>query len=520
MRPEAESVATAGVLLWVGTMLGLACGPAVFACTQHSDCRSGTVTGSCEASGWCSFPDASCPSGSRYGGLAGDQLADRCVTPDGASTGADEAGSTGATGTTASTITASSASSPSSSDPTAAESSASAGSGDSGTASCGDGEVQADEPCDDGNEIAGDGCNPGCVAAGEPQWNVIVDGGAGGFDGAFTIEAFTDGDLAVGIARSDGMRALPGVWRLDPEGGTVWEWSFGDAIVWEEAYTWGLDVAAPGNDQEVIAVSAAGFGMQVDQNAVAMLDGGGNPRWSTVDTATGFAVAIDPFGELWAGGYDAQHAGVMFHYGADGMLIETVVGEPFAPDTGFPFELAFDGGVRLLATGIYDDAEGNSPAYLRSLGDMAPQIDVTLGPHNEGLGLAHDPNAGLDWVVGYTETSGAEDGHGWIAAYASGQVALAPTIVTEDAQANLHGVAIDPSGAAVAVGWETPAGDRDPVVIKVAPDGTVVWSRSYPGAGDGELRDVVVASDGSIFVTGQVTGADGSEDGWIARLAP
>jgi hypothetical protein len=56
-----------------------ACAPdAVFHCTSTQQCRANGQTGTCETSGFCSFPDPSCPSGSRY--TDGDgTLASECV---------------------------------------------------------------------------------------------------------------------------------------------------------------------------------------------------------------------------------------------------------------------------------------------------------------------------------------------------------------------------------------------------------------------------------------------------------
>ena len=61
--------------------------PGEFQCASSSQCQSAGVDGTCEASGFCSFPDAGCESGRRYGGLAGP-LSNVCV----ADTPADEGG--------------------------------------------------------------------------------------------------------------------------------------------------------------------------------------------------------------------------------------------------------------------------------------------------------------------------------------------------------------------------------------------------------------------------------------------
>src|SRR5512146_2814427 len=61
-----------------------ACKPAdTFSCTTGDECREGAVTGTCEPTGYCAFPDGACASGRRYDPSAGPTLAGMCVPPDG-----------------------------------------------------------------------------------------------------------------------------------------------------------------------------------------------------------------------------------------------------------------------------------------------------------------------------------------------------------------------------------------------------------------------------------------------------
>lgn len=69
----------------MGLAAAWACGANAFACTDDPQCGA---LGMCEASGYCSFADDGCPSGRRYGALAPKELADQCVEPMDASTGA------------------------------------------------------------------------------------------------------------------------------------------------------------------------------------------------------------------------------------------------------------------------------------------------------------------------------------------------------------------------------------------------------------------------------------------------
>ncbi len=73
-----------------------ACGASVFACTDPSECPGGL----CEPSGWCSFPDAACPSGQRYGSHAPSSFADACVDPIGPGSSDDDSGTDGTTTST------------------------------------------------------------------------------------------------------------------------------------------------------------------------------------------------------------------------------------------------------------------------------------------------------------------------------------------------------------------------------------------------------------------------------------
>ncbi len=56
--------------------VGLGCSTDVLLCNDDDECGADGV---CEATGYCSSPDESCPSGRRYNGVAGDGLAYSCV---------------------------------------------------------------------------------------------------------------------------------------------------------------------------------------------------------------------------------------------------------------------------------------------------------------------------------------------------------------------------------------------------------------------------------------------------------
>jgi hypothetical protein len=73
--------------LLVLALLAACSGPKdAFECTSNASCRFAGATGTCESTGFCSFPDSSCPDGSRYGTAAGS-LSNQCVGAGGSGDG-------------------------------------------------------------------------------------------------------------------------------------------------------------------------------------------------------------------------------------------------------------------------------------------------------------------------------------------------------------------------------------------------------------------------------------------------
>ncbi|MCC6521228.1 MAG: hypothetical protein IT373_01075 [Polyangiaceae bacterium] len=64
-------------------LASLGCGTAgvPFECTADAECTHDGAVGRCEKTGYCSFPDASCEAGLRYGELAPGELASQCFEP-------------------------------------------------------------------------------------------------------------------------------------------------------------------------------------------------------------------------------------------------------------------------------------------------------------------------------------------------------------------------------------------------------------------------------------------------------
>ncbi len=86
-------------------LLGACSAATEYPCDADVQCLDAGIAGMCQSPGWCSFPDAACPSGQRYGELAGDGLAGMCVPVDDGSTGVADDGPTTMPPTTNATTT-------------------------------------------------------------------------------------------------------------------------------------------------------------------------------------------------------------------------------------------------------------------------------------------------------------------------------------------------------------------------------------------------------------------------------
>ena len=67
-------------LAWIVALGGCTPIASAFRCADSAACVREGVAGTCEGNHWCSFPDAACGSGRRYGEFAGDGLSNSCVT--------------------------------------------------------------------------------------------------------------------------------------------------------------------------------------------------------------------------------------------------------------------------------------------------------------------------------------------------------------------------------------------------------------------------------------------------------
>ncbi|MEV4755412.1 alpha/beta hydrolase-fold protein [Micromonospora sp. NPDC049559] len=216
-------------------------------------------------------------------------------------------------------------------------------------------------------------------------------------------------------------------------------------------------------------------------------------------------------GTDWAGGVAAApDGGAVLGYAASG----PVDGQPYA------------GGLDAVVTRLGPDrrtatwtAEFGTPANERLYG-VVPLADggvITAGYTRGDLDGRHPGSPADDAIVARLDATGART---WL------------TQLGDPAKADrFYAVAPAPDGGAYVAGYTsgsyaaTSAGDKDAVLVRVRPDGTVAWSRQFGGAGE-EKAYAVAADAGGVYLTGVTsaglpgTTALGGTDGWLARFTP
>ena len=84
------------------------------------------------------------------------------------------------------------------------------------------------------------------------------------------------------------------------------------------------------------------------------------------------------------------------------------------------------------------------------------------------------------------------------------------------------GLTIGPDGSVYVAGARLDGRDFafDALVLKFAPDGALVWNRTWGGRGHDEGGGVAVRADGAVLVTGTTNSFDATDDVFYLQLAP
>jgi cysteine-rich repeat protein len=483
-----------------GVLAGACIDLQAYTCSDDAECTS-AASGVCEDTGRCSYPDAECESGRRYGELA-DVLAGQCTSV---------AGTTGASGSSdgepvtmdGSTTTA---------EPASSSDGSSESTGPVPLPVCGNGVVEGDEECDELDDVDGDGCNTDCVRSGSPRWSLVVASEGGGSDRLFGLTRLAAGDLvAVGHIQAESRDVLAVRFTVDGR----------------EVRRVVHDVDGGLDDAEAVAQSGLGS-LYVCGRATV----GGTTR-------------------PWVARWDPQLDGPPE---LEGTLPGTLGGschDIAYTDSIDVVAVGGTGGAAWSYTFPDDDIADGEETVVSVTGAnrlkevvRAPDASVYVAGQLGGRGVVHRPVSPFDLGPALVETTevvelqsmvvtvdtlfvggllrevqGVDDF--WVSAHdldGTERWRWAPDLPAID---EVEDIAVDGAGNVYAIG-HTVIEDPNRWVGKLDPGGALVWQRSdFPGSeGDDRGRSIEVLDDGDLVVVAEVVGEDGALDGWIARLAP
>lgn len=401
----------------------------VFDCGSDEQCGDLGELARCEPVGYCSVPDNRCMSGRRYHEFAGDGLASQCTR-----------------------------------------------------LTCGDGTLDPDEDCDDGNDVDGDGCNRDCRPSGQEIWTRSYASVGDVEDRCYAIAIDGQGNAAV-IGHVSNAQTGFDLWvrKYTADGDDAWTWSKdGGAGLDEEG--WSIEVDA--DDGFVIA----GYLNRPDT---------GPDAWVAKLDADGLKV--------WEQAYDGGTAG-----------IDQARGVTLLPDG----DLALVGYATIDAVSDTElwlqrtSADGTSVRWTQT-----PAGIMDSGQPDRGHGITHD--GGDVFAVGYRQQADLVQHH-WIA-----RIDAAGHDVWREDGPDADGwpstlAAIEATGAGelLIMGSKTnPAGDVDIWMQRRTPDGVVTWDEivASPGGSDDRGNGIVPTRDGGFIAAGELGAGAGSTDGWIRR---
>jgi cysteine-rich repeat protein len=347
--------------------------------------------------------------------------------------------------------------------------------GDGIPENCGDGVVDPDEECDDGNDRNADGCNVDCRISGQEIWRDLVNGDEYQDDEARGVTVDADGRVtAVGWIWKAGDRRDCLVHAYDPDGSLAWDDVYaGAATLWDYCEGVGADSAGA-----VVVSGAVTLADQTSDGLIRKLDRDGVLQWMEThdgpDSESDYLleVAMTPDDDALVGGFQHTPTG-----GQDAWIAR------YSPAGGAP-----------AWTDTWDFGSG----------DRAEGLDVA--PDGTFAATGKEDTGGIDgWVLRKYDASGEES---W--------TLRAPA---EEPYSRGRGVAFGADGSIVLLGSILRVtSDPEGFVRAFSPDGEELWTYWHEHDQNNAPRAIEIDSVGDIVVTGQ-RNTDGSTEMWIDKLA-
>lgn len=340
---------------------------------------------------------------------------------------------------------------------------------------CGNGFVEGDEPCDDGNDEPDDGCDKKCMRTGVPLWTQSWDSGAKKDDSGSMVAFGPGGEIFVaGTVEKSDLYADAVVRKLDADGNQL--------ATYEYAGQLGLDDGSRG-----LAVGADGSVFLTGYEA--LVDGGSEQAYVRKFAADGEVLWTYTQQSMYADSYSAVFAvavegDAVFVAGSEETaykVYETYV-HRLDPDDGQP-----------MWTNHIDAAGFNTHGLA-----IAPGGDVVLA--TAGIDPNDDPTP---IVARYAPADGTEV---WMQTF--------------DEVGYARGLAVNADGDIAITGWiVSTQGDANYWTARLTGEGDVVWSIDYDHDQKDDVGSAIAwSADGDLYTGGWVYVGNQQNDVFVRRL--
>lgn len=491
----------------------------------------------CFAVGACGYTDPACESGYRYSMHAPEPWTGSCVVPDdtpsssssGEEPGSSSDGIAGDESTSSEPTTTTGPSIP----------------------ECGNGIREANEDCDDGNEVEGDGCNPDCRESGVEiaSFHSLLDDE----DVALDVHRLDSGDLIIaGYHDETGDDRQAYVARYTIDGTLIWQ-TFRGGSADRDDYATGV-IAGPDDSVRVAGWVIPSAPMGTTPRAQMWLTeldvANGDARWDFTDGAAppdndilnglvsvpgGNIVAVGRIGPNATANFAVRRYAVNVE--GDGLdLVWSRSIDGGGGFTDFAQAIAYHPAGHLIVGGATEPTDGDFDRRMMVFdlegNDLRPPCvdgggDDPLSADDRIFDVDVTPDGAI--VAVGRATKDLDDGNdAWIGYYPVGECEPAWVKTHLDDEGGPGGddaataVAVDSLGRIVAVGYIHIGNGDDAWIAKYEPDGTLLWEVDRldgPGNGTDRFEAVTFGDDREIIVAGRLADVN-TTDVWVVRYTP
>jgi cysteine-rich repeat protein len=396
---------------------------------------------------------------------------------------------------------------------------------------CGDGVVDSEEECDDGNTEDGDECSSQCNITVVILWTATHDGAASSFDVANDVVVGADDSIYV-VGGSRVVAGASDVWLqqyfADGSAGWTFHWDGlegladeGHAIAWTPSgqlvVVGSTESMATGEDILVLLVDP----MQPSVVWSRVIDGPGSGpgEYDEIDVAED--VGVDPSGNIvvaatmrvGAGDYDAW-IGELSPDGVDLRWVQTFASGAGSRDAAHAVTVNGAGDVAVLVE--REDEEDAVTMFYDDEGVPLDGVTHSYAAHD----MARRPDGGYA-LVGVDDDD--FDADLIVSALDDGLNPWWSNTVPGSGDDDLIGVAAGPSSEVAAVGTKGESGQQSNAWISVVrDDGSPWWGTSHNGEADLEdaFRAAAFDSTGAVIAVGSETIIGQQSNAFVRKYLP